>query len=159
MSARFPRVLTPLGWLVVAMLALGLLLLIGKGAGLNWDPFGLEARRHAEAERRAERAEQGAAARAIEAEGRGRQAGRLRDFHQQGRAVDRATIAAEQQARYADDADKSLDDALVRRLDDHDRELCRLSPHLGGCAASVDPAVGSRGAVRAGATAAPGDGG
>lgn len=159
MSARFLRVLTPLGWLVVGALALGLMLLIGKGAGLSWDPLGLEARRHAETERRADRAEQDAAARAIEAEGRGRQTDRLRDFHQQSRAVDRATIAAEQKARSADDADTPLDDAVARRLDDHDRELCRLSPRLGGCAASADAAAGSRGAVRPGAVAAPGDGG
>lgn len=159
MSARFLRVLTPLGWLVVGALALGLMLLIGKGAGLSWDPLGLQARRYAEMERRADRAEQDAAARTIEAEGRGRQTDRLRDFHQQSRAVDRATITAEQKARSADDADTPLDDAVARRLDDHDRELCLLSPRLGGCAASTDAAAGSRGAVRPGAVAAPGDGG
>jgi hypothetical protein len=140
MSGRLFRTLTPLGWLATVAAVALLVLVVGRGAGLRWDPLQLQARRLETAQRRADRAEVERAARALEAEARGRQLDHLDAFHRHTQAVARATAAAETRARTADDAETPLDPARARRLHDHDRELCRLAPAVGGCAAPADPA-------------------
>ncbi|WP_341019443.1 hypothetical protein [Brevundimonas diminuta] len=139
MTGCFLRVLTPLGWWA-AMLAVGVLLLIvGRGLGLRWDPMDLQARRLEAAQQRLDRAQAEASARSLEAAARARQLENLDAFHRNAQAVTQATVAAEIRARTADDADTPLDPDRARRLRDHDRELCRLAPVVAGCAASADP--------------------
>lgn len=140
MNGRVFRVLTPLGWLAVVGAAFLLLLIAGRGLGLRWDPLHLQARRLETAQRRADQAEAQVTARALEAAARGRQIDSLDAFHRHTQAVGRATASAETRARTADDADTPLDPARAQRLRDHDRELCRLAPAVGGCAAPADPA-------------------
>ena len=139
MTGRFLRVLTPLGWWAM-VLAVGLMLLIvGRGLGLRWDPLHLQARRMEAAQQRLGQAESEATARSLEAAARGRQVESLDAFHRNAKAVTQTTVAAETRARTADDADTPLDPDRARRLRDHDRELCRLAPAVAGCAAPVDP--------------------
>ncbi|SJM63804.1 hypothetical protein FM111_09905 [Brevundimonas diminuta 3F5N] len=139
MTGRFLRVLTPLGWWAT-MLAVGVLLLIvGRGLGLSWDPLHLQARRMEAIQQRLSRAEAEASARSLEAAARGRQVESLDAFHRNAKAVTQATVAAEIRARTADDTDTPLDPDRAQRLRDHDRELCRLAPVIAGCAAPVDP--------------------
>jgi len=133
------RILTPLGWLVLAGTAVLLLMLVARGVGLSWDPFGLQQRRLATAQARATQAESDAQARVVETEGRRQQAARLEIHHRQTLAVERATVAAVTQARSADDANDPLDPVRADRLRAHDRELCRLAPDLDGCAAAPGP--------------------
>src|SRR5690606_35600552 len=45
MSGRLFRTLTPLGWLATVAAVALLLLVVGRGAGLRWDPLQLQARR------------------------------------------------------------------------------------------------------------------
>lgn len=138
MTGRYLRVLTPLGWLVTMLLLVVVLIVVGRGLGLRWDPLQLQARRLEAAEQRLGRAEAAAGARAQEAAARGRQVESLDAFHQNNRAVTAATVAAEIRARNADDADTPLDADRAGRLRDHDRELCRLAPAVAGCAAAPD---------------------
>ena len=139
MMGRFLRILTPLGWWAT-MLATGVLLLIvGRGLGLRWDPLHLQARRLEAAQQRLDRAQTEASARSLEAAARARQLEDLDAFHRNAQAVTQATVAAETRARTADDADTPLDPDRARRLREHDRELCRLAPVFAGCAAPADP--------------------
>src|SRR5690606_22115220 len=80
MSGRLFRTLTPLGWLATVAAVALLLLVVGRGAGLRWDPLQLQACRLETAQRRADRAEVERAARALEAEARGRQLDHLDAF-------------------------------------------------------------------------------
>lgn len=134
------RTLTPLGWLALVGTAVILLTITGRGLGLRWDPFGLHQQRLEVAEARATQAEKDVEARRIEAKGSAAQAVRLDTHHRQTLAVERATVVAVTQARSADDANEPLDPVRADRLHAHDRELCRLAPDLGGCAAAPDPA-------------------
>ncbi|QBQ47762.1 hypothetical protein [Brevundimonas naejangsanensis] len=139
MNGGLLRTLTPLGWLAAFGLVVVLMLILGRGLGVRWDPLHLQARRLEAVQRRADQAEAQTAARALEAAARGRQIEALDAFHQQAEAVVRATATAETRARTADDADTPLDPARAQRLRDHDRELCRLAPAVAGCAAASDP--------------------
>lgn len=138
MTRGFLRVLTPLGWLATTLLLVVVLVVVGRGLGLRWDPLQLQARRLEAAEQRLGRAEVEADARAQEAVARGRQIQNLDAFYRNNRAVTAATVAAESRARTADDADTPLDSDRAERLRDHDRELCRLAPAVVGCAAASD---------------------
>ncbi|WP_427791902.1 hypothetical protein [Brevundimonas diminuta] len=138
MTGRFLRVLTPLGWLATMLLLVAVLIVVGRGLGLRWDPLQLQARRLEAAEQRLGRAKAEAGVRAQEAAARGRQIESLDAFHQNNRAVTAAAVAAEIRARNADDADTPLDADRAGRLRDHDRELCRLAPAVAGCAAATD---------------------
>lgn len=139
MNGGLLRILTPLGWLAAFGLVVVLMLILGRGLGVRWDPLHLQARRLEAVQRRADQAEAQTAARALEAAARGRQIEALDAFHQQAEAVARATATAETRARTADDADTPLDPARAQRLRDYDRELCRLAPAVAGCAAASDP--------------------
>ncbi|MGW8704739.1 hypothetical protein ACWGLL_02850 [Brevundimonas sp. NPDC055814] len=139
MSGRLFRALTPLGWLAAALAVAALLSALGGGLGLRWDLLRLQARRLEATEQRLEQARSQAAARRLEAAARGRQIESLDAFHRNTLAVTEATVAAETKARIADDAETPLDPARAERLRGHDRELCRLSPAVAGCAAPVDP--------------------
>ena len=140
------RSLTPVGWALAALAGLAVLLVLGRGLGIHWDPFGLGARRLEMAERRAETTAADAAARQLEVEGAADLAGRLDRHHQQAVELARATAAADAQSRNADDADVPLDPARAARLRAHDGELCRLAPDLCG-AAAPDHAAGGPGAA------------
>lgn len=134
------RTLTPLGWLAGGVVVLiGLVLVLG-GLGFRWDPFDLSRRRIDRAEQSAERSQAVARARAAEAAGQAGQVARLDAVLQTTRSLDRATDRSIQTARNADDADLPIPAARAERLRDHDRELCRLAPDLGGCSASAEPA-------------------
>jgi hypothetical protein len=128
------RLARPAGLALAAAVAVAVLVLLARDLGLRWDPFDLAGRRLAAAEARAASAEADAAARRLEAEGSRAQARRLDIHHQQALVLERVTARAEAGARNAHDADQPLDPDRVRRLADHDRELCRLSPAL--CAAA-----------------------
>ena len=135
------RTLTPVGWGLAALAALAVLLVLGRGLGIHWDPFGLGERRLEAAERRAEAVAADAAARRLEVEGAADQARRLDQHHQQSVELARVTAAADAESRNADDAYVPLDPARAARLRAHDGELCRLAPDL--CvAAAADPAAG-----------------
>lgn len=133
------RSLTPLGWLAVVAAAILLLAVTGRGLGLRWDPLDLQQRRLEKADARAAQAESDVEARRIETAGQAQQAARLEIHHRQTLAAERATVAAVNQARSADDANDPLDPVRTDRLRAHDRELCRLAPDLDGCAAASGP--------------------
>ena len=134
------RTLTPLGWLALIGTAVLLLAIVGRGVGMRWDPFGLQQRRLEVAQARMTRAESDAEARRVEAAGQAEQTRRVEIHHRQTQAVERATVAAVTQARSAEYANELLDPVRADRLRAHDRELCRLAPDLGGCAAAPEPA-------------------
>jgi hypothetical protein len=144
--------LTPWGWALAAVIAVGLLLALAGGLGLRWDPFDTAGRRLRAAEARAETAMLDAAARRLEVEAAAEQAARLDTHHQQAVAVGRATARAAAQARSAHDADTPLDPDRTARLAGHDRELCRLAPDI--CRpAAPDPAARGVNALRPAAPA------
>lgn len=134
------RALTPLGWTAVGSIVLiGLVLVLG-GLGFRWDPFDLSRRRLDRAEQAVQRSEAVARSREAEAVGQSGQVARLDAALQTARSLDRATDRSIETARDADDAELPIPVARAQRLRDHDRELCRLAPDLGGCAAALDPA-------------------
>ncbi|MDP3378571.1 MAG: hypothetical protein Q8S53_09410 [Brevundimonas sp.] len=124
------RALRSGSWVVVGLLAVGLALVAAHGLGLRWDPFDLQGRRLEAARSRVALAEADAHARRAERDGDhavSREVTAARDTEIE---VGRVTATAIQQARDADDADTPLAPDRVRRLDDHDRELCRHAPAL-----------------------------
>lgn len=144
------RVLTPGGWGAVAVMAAAIVVLaVGPGRwlvgglGLNWDPFGSQARRLAQAERTAEVAVANAAARTAEAAVERLQQERIRLQQDAARGAVSVTAVAAAQARSANDANNPIDAARAARLHAHDSELCRLAAEgggLDGCPAASDPA-------------------
>ena len=136
----FLRTLTPMGWLLAAGIAVGLVGLLAAGLGLRWDPFDLAARRLERAEQRASVAASDAAARRDEVVEERLQHHRLTLHHKTSAAATAATAVASIEARTADDAAEPLDPPRADRLHAHDRELCRLAPHLHGCPAPAGPA-------------------
>jgi hypothetical protein len=134
------RTLTPLGWLAVGLAALAVVALVLGGLGFRWDPFDLARRRLDRAEASAAVARAEAAARSAEAEGQAGQVARLDATLTTTRRIDAATTRSTLAARAANDADLPLSPARLERLRAHDRELCRIAPDLGGCAAPADPA-------------------
>ena len=138
------RTLAPLGWLALSLVALAAVVLILGGLGFRWDPFDLTRRRADRAEQTAAVATAQAAARAAEVEGQTAQVVRIDAALQSAVALERATAHALQIARTADDASTPLDTDRADRLRDHDRQLCRLAPNLGGCPAAPDPADGGK---------------
>lgn len=132
--------LAPFGWLLVAIIAVVLFVVLANGLGFRWDPFNLAGRRAERAENRAVAAEDNAAARTLESEGQAAQLQRVETVHRQIIEVQNVTADAVTAARSAPDAETPLDPARADRLRGHDRELCGLAPALGGCAAApVDP--------------------
>jgi hypothetical protein len=122
------------------LVAVGLALAAAHGLGLRWDPFDLQGRRLEAAQSRAATAEADAHARRAERDGDSvvsREVTAARDTEIE---VGRVTATAIQQARDADDADLPLAPDRVRRLDDHDRELCRYAPALCAGAGKAEPA-------------------
>jgi hypothetical protein len=134
------RRLGPLGPGLALVVLIAALLVVGRGLGLHWDPFGLGARRQAAVERQAEAAIADARARELEVEGVVAQARRLEQHHQQAVGLARVTAAAQAEARSAHDSDFPLDAGRAARLRDHDRELCRLAPAV--CAPATTAASG-----------------
>ena len=142
-------IVKPWGIVLFVGVAILLLVVLGRGLGLRWDPLDLEARRLDAARREVKTASAEAAARALEVEGAVAQARRVENHHQQQVAVTRATAISKAEARNAYDAERPLDPDRAARLRDHDRELCKLAPAV--ChAAATDPASGSGDALSAG---------
>lgn len=131
-----PRLTPWIAWAGLALIGLTALVLLGGAVGLRWDPLGLDARRLVDARQRADRAEADALARWLETEGERQNARRIDLHHQQIRAVEATTADARAHAEQAHDALQDIDPARALRLGDHDRELCRIAPHLAGCAAA-----------------------
>lgn len=151
------RLLSPVGWAVTAVMIVVAVVLLGRGVGLRWDPFGFGARRLDRAEQQASVATAEARARSLEADAVAEQARRLEQRHQQAVDLARVTAVAEAAARTAHDSRTPLDPARADRIRAHDRELCRLAPSL--CVASeTDPAASDPGALPAGPVAGRGDG-
>ena len=144
------RMLTPLGWAIVAVAVVVVGLAALGGLGFRWDPFGRTERRLQAAEAEAAAGREEAAARRLETEAASGQLRRLDDFHNQRTAAGRATAAVVEQARSADDAQTPLEDSRADRLRGHDRELCRLAPDLAGCAGAAGAAGGGDPALRPG---------
>lgn len=129
---RFP---TPLGWLALAVGGVLVVALLAGGLGFRWDPLELDRRRLDAARVQAAAGDAAAAARRLEQQGQAVQQGRLETFNNTTTQAARATATAVTQARSAHDADSPLDPDRLRRLREHDRELCRLAPGINGCAA------------------------
>jgi len=130
------------GWVAAAIVSLVLVLGVGRGLGLRWDPLGLDWRRLDAALVQADLARRDAQARTLEIQGQIEQARRVETVHQQTLAVERITATAVTQARSAPDAHQPLDPARAARLSAHDDGLCRLSPDVCDPAASGDPGPG-----------------
>ncbi|WP_177221862.1 hypothetical protein [Brevundimonas viscosa] len=152
------RLAGPAATAVLVAAAVAALVLLAHGLGFRWDPFDRTGRQIAAAEARAAAAEADAAARRLEREGAAAQRRRLDIHHQQALALERATARAEAGARSAHDADQPLDPDRVRRLADHDRELCRIAAHLCDPAANSS-ADGGDDTLSAGSPAGPADAG
>lgn len=129
-------------WTGVAagLAALALFLVVAGALGLRWDPFNLQGRRLEVARSRADAAEADARLRRAERDGDlivSREIAAVRDTQIE---VGRATATAIQQAREAQDAAIPLAPDRVRRLHDHDRELCRHAPVACAGAGAAEPA-------------------
>jgi hypothetical protein len=125
---------------LVGLAAMVAALAAAHGLGLRWDPFDLQGRRLEAARANAALAEADVATRRAERDGDrsvGREVAAARDSRME---VGRVTAAAIQQANEADDADTLLAPDRVRRLDDHDRELCRHAPSVCAGAGTSGPA-------------------
>ncbi|WP_298159703.1 hypothetical protein [Brevundimonas sp.] len=140
MTPPFLRTLTPTGWLGLGLAGAVAVALVLGGLGFRWDPFDLGRRRLDRAEASAAAAVEEAAARSAEARGQAGQVARLEAAVQSAVALERVTARSIQTARTADDSTTPLPADRAARLRDHDRELCRLAPHLIGCPAAPDPA-------------------
>lgn len=128
--------LAPLGWLLALIAVVVVFSVVANGLGFRWDPFNVAERRAERAESRAVAAEDNAAARTLESEGRADQLERVETVHRQIIEVQTVTAEAVAAARSAPDADTPLDPDRAARLRGHDRELCGLAPALGGCTAT-----------------------
>lgn len=142
--------LTPLGWTAAVATAVGLALLVLGGLGFRWDPLGLSQRRLEAAEARVQVGRDEAVARQLETEAQADQLRRLNQLQQQHTAVARSTAVVIEQARSAQDGHEPLESGRADRLRGHDRELCRLSPRLDGCAGAAGVAGGGETALRPG---------
>ena len=157
-APSFLRLLTPVGWSLLAVALVVAIALAGHGLGFRWDPFDLNRRRIVSAETRAAAAEADAAARRLEVEGAAAQARRSDAHHRHVLELERATARAQAGARRAHDAEHPLDPARAGRLAEHDRELCRIAPPI--CiAAATEPAAGDDRSVPPGPAAGAPDAG
>ncbi|QYF87521.1 hypothetical protein [Brevundimonas sp. PAMC22021] len=129
------RMLTPLGWLALAIGGILVVAVLAGGLGFRWDPLGLDRRRLDTAQAQAAAGRAAETARRLEQQGEATQQRRLDIFNDTTTQAARATATAVTQARSADDAHTPLDPDRLRRLREHDRELCRLAPDVDGCAA------------------------
>ena len=134
------RALRSWSWIVVGLVAVVLALAAGRGLGRRGDPFELQARKREVARSRAGSAEADARTRRAERDGDRIVSRETEAVRQIELEVGRATATAIQQAREADDADTILAPDRVRRLDDHDRELCRHAPALCAGPGAAEPA-------------------
>lgn len=143
-AAAILRALTPLGWLAVGLTGLTIAVVVLGSLGFRWDPLDLARRRADRAEASAAIARSEADARSAEAQAQAGQLARLDSVLATTRRLDATTHQSTLQARAADDADLPLAPDRLDRLRAHDRELCRIAPHLGGCSPAPDPAGNGR---------------
>lgn len=121
--------LAPLGWLLVAVVAFVILgLAKPKVLGFQFDPFGLDERKIAGLEKRAERAEGAARSESARADGEAA----IRASHERETTIIREAAAvqaeADVQARTAPNANDPLPADSAARLHDADRAVCNLRP-------------------------------
>ena len=124
-------------WAVRGMLLfalIGLVMVTAKGAGLRWDPFGLDQRRAAAREAALDQATADSHARRLEASGERGQAQRRLDA--QSRRSAAFDVVAQLDHYLEEVPNAPLDQARLDRLRDVDERLCRLAPELDGCPAS-----------------------
>lgn len=138
--------LGPTGWLICAAIAvvafIGLGLMRPTFLGLQFDPFGMDARKIDRLTTERDREASNGIARGLEVEGEREQAGRVETFHRQVVEIHTITAEAVSQARSAPDADQPLSADRAARLGDHDRRLCDLAPRACPAAPPVDPGGG-----------------
>jgi len=130
---------SPTGWVILILGGLVVALL----AGLAW-----QTRRADTARDKVAGLEQTTATLEIERRGADDTAERLDTYHQIRRDADTGVRHVAIPARRALDATEPLDPARADRQLAHDRQLCRLRPGLGGCAATADDAAGGARGVR-----------
>ena len=131
------RALTPLGWVVLIVVLLGVGLSLFRGIGLSWDPLGFQSRRMEQARFEAERGRAEALARELETEARAEQARQQVQTRARLDQLAQVTSHAQSAARRAPDADTPLDQDRLERLRAFDRQLCDQAKPLAGCAASA----------------------
>jgi hypothetical protein len=129
-----PRIdwLKALPWLVsaAALIAIvGWIWLDGRAAGVAVERPKVEVARDDSAGRR------------LEAQGERASADRVEAFHNRAARARDSVAGVERDLAHSGDADEPMDPARAERLRAHDRELCRLAPHLEGCA-GLAPAGG-----------------
>lgn len=140
------RTVSPTGWLLI--LALSVVGFVGLGLirptflGLQFDPFGMDARTIDRLATERETAASDSIARGLEVEGEREQAQRIDTFHRQEVVIRDFTSSAETSARSAPDANDPLDSDRASRLRGHDQRLCDAQPRVCGAAAPVDAGGG-----------------
>lgn len=134
MSARLRLIAWAAGLLTAGLL----LILLARGAGVSWDPLGLEDRRRARLEAERDRALAEARARALEIEGRAEAAARSAGARAATRAAETAVRRHRQEMTDDPTPSPPLDADRRDRLRRLDDELCRISPALAGCDAAAD---------------------
>lgn len=107
-----------------------------------WLPWSDESKLE-RAETRANTAESGLSARALEVEGERDQAERVETFHRQVVEIHTITAEAVSQARSAPDANEPLPADRAARLGASDGQLCALAPR--SCATPTAPVAGDAG--------------
>lgn len=135
------RDLSPVRWLIAGLAILLAVALLDAAWDRMWSWLPWSAERRAErAEAQAEAAADQAEASRLTAEGEGDTIRRLDTYHHQVVTVRAVTAGGVAEAMGAPDASTPLDPDRAARLRAADRELCRVAPDLGGCAAAADPA-------------------
>ena len=135
------RALTAWGWVAGIVGALFLIAAVSSVWNGLWSWLPWSAERQLEGARaQAEVATDQAEASRLTAEGEGDTIRRLDTYHHQVVTVRAAVAEGVAEAMGAPDASTPLDPDRAARLRAADRELCRVAPDLGGCAAAADPA-------------------
>lgn len=139
----FVRAVSPTGWLTIAGLAvvafIGLGLMRPTFLGLQFDPFGMDARKIDSLTTERDAAVSDGIARGLEVEGMADQQTRLDATHRIIVDVSAATASAVAEARNAPDADTPLDPDRLARLRANDQRLCDGVPASCPASAPADP--------------------
>jgi hypothetical protein len=138
---RYLRIITPIGWLVIAAVAVVLFGFAGLARpsflGLKFDPFGIDARK-------IDRLKSEVSVLEREAVGNAEIAAATQTFHTREVVIRDLARQAEIEARTAPDAETPLDPNRVARIRAADHRLCSVAPSI---CASPDPAGSGADAV------------
>jgi hypothetical protein len=146
---RLPK-LDLTGWAIVG--CVGAVLFVGAGLarpsflGLQFDPFGMDARKIDSLTNQRDVARSDAGARTLEAEGERASAGRQAGYYRLQLDVNDLTSSAENEARSTPHADEPLPADLADRIRRNTDGLCDARPAVCG-PAPADPAGSSGGAL------------